>query len=154
MPAVRRQAHRAMRACARVRIYLALPHEGPTTEAARTMASSIAEAGHELMNDPVARRASSPLAQSERSRFVAEIDRLGAADLLVADVSLPDAGVGWAVAWFLAKGRLVVLCCAKDARASLPTLLSGNPSPWQKLVVYDDEPSLHRGLIEILTAND
>jgi nucleoside 2-deoxyribosyltransferase len=136
-----------------VRVYLAVPQFGPASEAGRALVEAIQEAGHSLVNDPHDARRSFPLAQSERGAFVAEMDKLNAADLLVADASRPDAAVGWAVAWFLAKGRLVVLCCSKDARASLPALLAGNPSPWQKLVAYDDAAALRRQALEILTAN-
>jgi hypothetical protein len=136
-----------------VRVYLALPQFGPANETGRALADAIRDAGHSLVNDPLDARRAFPLAQSERSTFVEETDRLLAADLLVADASQPDAGIGWAIAWFLAKGRLVVLCCSKDARASLAPLLAGNPSPWQKLVTYDDAAALGRQVTEILTAN-
>lgn len=136
-----------------MRVYLALPHFGPASDAGRALVAAIAEAGHSLVNDPADARRLFPLAQAERSAFVAEMDKLMTADLLVADASQPDAGAGWAVAWFLAKGRLVVLCCSRDARASLPPLLAGNPSPWQKLVTYDDAALLQRAVTEILTAN-
>ena len=137
-----------------MRVYLALPPMGPASDTARALVAAIHDAGHALVNDPVDHRRAFPLAQAERNAFVVEIDKLMTADLLVADVSQPDTGVGWAVAWFLAKGRLVVVACAKDARASLPVLIGGNPSPWMRLVTFDDAPSLQRATTEILTAND
>ena len=57
-----------------------------------------------------------------------------------------DAGVGWCVAWFLARGRLVVLTCRKDARAMVPAMVAGNPSPWQRLVTYARPEELRSAL--------
>jgi hypothetical protein len=78
------------------------------------------------------------------------MDRLLEADLLVADVSAPDTGVGWVLAWFLARGRLAVVCCRRDARAEVPAIVAGNPSPWMRAVLYDDEAELRRELAAIL----
>lgn len=106
-------------------------------------------AGHDVVNDPRAARPA-PLAQTERQHFIREVDRLLEADALVADASDPSGDVGWMAAWFLAKGRLVVLTCRRDARAALAPMLAGNPSPWQRLVTYDDAAALRRALADAL----
>ena len=102
-------------------------------------------AGHEVLDPappPVA-----PLAKAERDAFLLTLDRLHEADVLLVEASEPSAEVGWAVAWMLARGRLVVLCVRRDARSRLPALLAGNPSPWQRLVTYADDADL-RGQLE------
>lgn len=106
-----------------------------------------AVAGHEALEpapSPVA-----PLAKAERDAFLLTLDRLHEADVLLVDATEGTAEVGWAVAWMLARGRLVVLCVASEARARLPPLLAGNPSPWQRLVAYRDEEDLRTQLAAI-----
>lgn len=90
-----------------------------------------------------------PLAQAERQAFSATLDRMHEADLLVADASSADTSVGWIVAWFVARGRLAIVCCRRDARDELPALLAGNPSPWMRLIVYADVDELRRALAGI-----
>lgn len=112
------------------------------------MREAILAAGHELLGAlPEAHRG---VTQSERNRFLTTVDRLLEADLLVADVSRESAAVGWGVAWFLARGRLVVLCCRRDARAHMSPMLAGNPSPWSRLVLYDQPADLASHLADQL----
>lgn len=118
-----------------MRVFLALPDRGLAPELERALRDALADAKHEVLADaPPARPG---LAASARERFLVCVDRMMEADLLVADASEPDAGVGWCVAWFLARGRLVVLTCQREARASLASMIAGNPSPWQRVAVYD-----------------
>ncbi|HVM46039.1 MAG TPA: hypothetical protein VM582_08905 [Candidatus Thermoplasmatota archaeon] len=131
-----------------MRVFLALPDRGLDAEVERALRGAMADAKHDVLADPPAVHAG--LAASERGRFLASVDRMMEADLLLADVSEPDAGVGWCVAWFLARGRLVVLTCRRAARPSLASMLSGNPSPWQRLVVYDDARELRSSLATAL----
>lgn len=101
------------------------------------VADAVRALGHVVVNEVGAAGRGSPIAQVERATFQREVDRMLEADILVADASLPDTTVGWALSWFLAKGRLVIVLCQKEARAALPPMVSGNPSPWCKIVVYD-----------------
>ena len=108
-----------------------------------------AVAGHEVLEPappPLA-----PLAKPERDAFALTLDRLHEADALLADVTAPSTEAGWVVGWMLARGRLVVLCARRDARAALSPLLAGNPSPWQRLVTYADEDELRARLAAIFT---
>lgn len=84
------------------------------------------------------------LAKSERDAFLLTMDRLHEADALLVDAEHPEAG--WAIAWMLARGRLVIIACAKEARPRLPYLIAGNPSPWQRVVVHEGPDDLRRGL--------
>lgn len=118
-----------------MRVFLALPDGGLPSEVESALRAGLAEAKHDVLADPPATRGG--LAASERDRFLTSVDRMMEAELLVADVSAPDAGVGWCVAWFLARGRLAVLACRKDARGQLAAMIAGNPSPWQRVVLYD-----------------
>lgn len=104
------------------------------TESA-ALRDAIARAGNDALPAPPA--AIPGVVASERQRFLASVDRMMEADMLVADATDPDASVGWSVAWFLARGRLVVLLCRRDARAGLAPMIAGNPSPWQRIVLYD-----------------
>ena len=127
------------------------PGRWPCPGGRRALRDAAAASGHEVLPDPPHARPG--LATSERDRFLTTVDRMMEAEMLVADASAPDAGVGWCVAWFLARGRLVVLTCRRDARASLSAMVAGNPSPWQRIVVYDaaDElrgPSQRRSLFD------
>lgn len=131
-----------------MRVFLALPDRGLAPELERALRDAVAAASHDALADPPAAHAG--LAASERARFLASVDRMMEADLLLADVSEPDAGVGWCVAWALARGRLVVLACRKDARASLAAMVAGNPSPWQRIVVYERIDELRDGLAKTL----
>jgi hypothetical protein len=133
----------------KMRIFLALPDAGLAPETERALREAAARTGHEVLAD--APGAHAGLAASERDRFLTMLDRLMEADLLLADVSAPDAGVGWCVAWFLARGRLVVLTCRRDARVQLAAMIAGNPSPWQRLVVYDRVEDLRPALTKALS---
>ena len=95
--------------------------------------------GHELLNVPPGR--------SDKEVFVAAVDRLHDADVLLAEASVEGTAVGWAIAWMLARGRLVVVCHHRGS--PLPSLVAGNPSPWQRLVPYADATELERALASI-----
>jgi len=127
-----------------MRVFLALPDRGLAPDVEQALRAAVDASKHEILADPPAAHVG--LAASERDRFLTIVDRMMEADLLLADVSDPDAGVGWCVAWFLARGRLVVLTCRRDARAGLSAMVAGNPSPWQRTVIYDDPAELTRAL--------
>lgn len=82
--------------------------------------------------------------RSDKEAFVNALDKLHEADVLVADASAESTAVGWAIAWMLARGRLVIVCHRSDA--PLPSLLAGNPSPWARLVPYSSSDELTRAL--------
>ncbi|GEM_PF-4565892 len=123
---------------------------GPDEEVAKALVTAIHEAGHEVINDPFGALRAPPLAQAERNVFLGAVDRMLEADAVVADASAQSHAVGWCVAWFLAKGRLAVLSCRRDARAALSPMLAGNPSPWQKLVLYEGPRDLADALASLL----
>ena len=127
-----------------MRVFLALPDRGLAPELERALREGVADAKHDVLADAPAARAG--LAASERERFLATVDRMMEADAVVADVSDPDAGVGWCVAWMLARGRLAVLACRRDARGALAAMVAGNPSPWQRIVVYEDARALREAI--------
>lgn len=131
-----------------MRIFLALPDAGLAPEIERALREAAAEAKHDVLADAPA--AHGGLAASERNRFLTVVDRMMEAEMLVADVSTPDAGIGWCAAWFLARGRLVVLTCRRDARSTLSAMVAGNPSPWQRIVLYDAESDLRTGVTRTL----
>ena len=106
--------------------------------------------GHEVVNDPRAPPPTPGLSQAERQAFLLAVDRMLEAEAVLADVSEESAAAGWCVAWFLAKGRLVVLTCRRDRRAALDPMLAGNPSPWQRLVLYDGPADLEKALAAAL----
>ena len=106
-----------------------------------------AVSGHEVLEPAPA--PSVPLAKAERDAFLLTLDRMHEADVLLVDASEGSMEVAWAVAWMLARGRLVVLCVRRDARARLPPLLAGNPSPWQRLVTYADDAELRTQLAAV-----
>lgn len=123
---------------------------GPEESVQKALVTALHEARHEVVNDPFGAWRAAPLAQAERQVFLAAVDKMLEAEVLVADVSDEGAAVGWCASWFLAKGRLVVLTCRRDARAQLTPMLSGNPSPWQRLVVYDGVEDLVPALRALL----
>ncbi|MFA5862091.1 MAG: hypothetical protein WDA16_10395 [Candidatus Thermoplasmatota archaeon] len=129
-----------------MRAFVALPPEA-ADDVTAALAEALLAAGHELLW-PASRPA--PIAQAERQAFTLTLDRMHEADLLVADVSVPDTSVGWAVAWFVARGRLVVLCCQRGGRDVLPVLIAGNPSPWVRLIMYDDGAQLSKAIASIV----
>lgn len=131
-----------------MRVLLALPDAGLAPDVERALREGIADAKHDLLAD--APMAHAGVAASERNRFLTMVDRMMEADVLVAEASAPDASVGWCVAWFLARGRLVVLTCRREARAALSPMLVGNPSPWQRLLVYADAEELRNLLARTL----
>ena len=116
----------------------------------KALVTAIHEAGHEVVNDPFGALRASPLAAAERSVFLGAVDRMLEADALAADVTREGATAAWCVAWMLAKGRLCVLACRRDARANLSPMLAGNPSPWQRLVAYDAPADLATSLRALL----
>ena len=119
-----------------MRVFLALPDPGLPAVVEAALREALDASKHELL--PLPPVAHAGLAASERDRFLTSVDRMMEAEMLVADVSAPDAGVGWCVAWFLARGRLVVLTCRRSARPALSAMVAGNPSPWQRVVLYDE----------------
>lgn len=120
-----------------MRVLVAAPDAGYPAEIDEALRAAAVASGHTLLPDAPAAHVG--LAASERARFLATVDRMMEADMLLADVSAADAGVGWCVSWFLARGRLVVLTCRREARAGAgaSAMLVGNPSPWQRIVLYD-----------------
>jgi hypothetical protein len=127
-----------------MRVYLAVPVRGePMPEGSVAgLRDAVEGSGHALVNEPGVAPPSALVAQADSRYFIQEVDRMLEADLLVAEVSSPSHDVGWTVAWFLAKGRLAILCCRREARERLSPLLGGNPSPWQKIVVYESPEDL------------
>src|SRR5438067_7271273 len=122
---------------------LVLTPPGTPADVADAIQAALAAGGHERLDPPPPPR---PLAQAQREWFLATVDRMHEADAVLADVSAPNASAAWAVAWFLARGRLAVLACAADARETLSPVYAGNPSPWQRLVTYSDAPDLREQL--------
>lgn len=116
---------------------------------AAALARAAQAAGHDVVND-IRAHALAGVQKSERDAFLLAVDKMLEAELILADASIPDPAVGWCVAWFLAKGRLVVLACAKEQRVALSPMLAGNPSPWQKLVLYAGESELEAGVAAAL----
>lgn len=135
-----------------MRVYLAGPVRGePAPEGSLAVIRQTLESmGHEVVNDLPPPGRSATVQQLDTRTFIAEVDTMLEADLLVADVSSPSHGVGWALAWFLAKGRLAVLCCRRDRKERLSAMLAGNPSPWQRIVYYDGPDDLQKRLSETL----
>lgn len=127
-----------------MRVFLALPEKGLPADVERAIAEAVTGARHELL--PPLPEAHAGIAQSERNRFLTAVDRMMEAELLLADVSEESHTVGWCASWFLARGRLVVLCCRRDRRGALSPMLVGNPSPWQKLVLYEQADDLRETL--------
>lgn len=111
---------------------------------------ALATTGHDVVNDPAAPPPLGGLVQAERQAFLHDVDRMLEAEGVFAEVSDESAAAGWCVSWFLAKGRLAVLACRRDRRAQLHPMLAGNPSPWQRLVLYDDEGDLEKALAALL----
>lgn len=108
--------------------------------------------GHEVVNDPEAHAPAPGLVQAERQAFLLAVDRMLEAEAVLADASTDSAAAGWCASWFLAKGRLVILTCRRDRRTSLDPMLAGNPSPWQRLVLYDGPRDLAKSLDALLGA--
>ena len=113
---------------------------------------ALAAGAHEVVNDPEAPAPTPGLAQAERQAFLLAVDRMLEAEAVLADVSTDGAAAGWCASWFLAKGRLVVLTCRRDRRNALDPMLAGNPSPWQRLVLYDGPDDLAKSLGALLGA--
>lgn len=131
-----------------MRIFLVpTPGLAPALPAIR---SALEAAGHEVVNDPAAPPPLGGLVAAERQSFLHDVDRMLEAEAVLAEVSEESAAAGWCVSWFLAKGRLAILPCRRDRRAALHPMLAGNPSPWQRLVLYDDPGSLEKALASLL----
>lgn len=131
-----------------MRVFLAMPDGGLPAAVEAALRETLAASPHSLLAD--APPAVAGFTQSERNRFLTVVDRLMEAEMLVADVSAPDTGVGWCIAWMLARGRLVVLTVRQDARPGLAAMVSGNPSPWQRIVAYSDDSGLRAALAKTL----
>lgn len=135
-----------------MRVYLAGPVRGePAPEGAlEAIRQALRDMGHDIVNDLPGPGQAATVQQLDTRTFIGEVDRMLEADLIVADVSTPSHGVGWALAWFLAKGRLAVICCQSGHRKRLSAMLVGNPSPWQRIVYYDAPDDLQKRLAETL----
>jgi hypothetical protein len=124
---------------------------GPDEEVQKALVSALHAAGHQVVNDPFGALRAAPLAAAERNVFLGAVDKMLEAEALVADASANSHAVGWCAAWFLAKGRLVILACRKEARASLSPMLAGNPSPWQRIVAYGSLAELDGALRALMS---
>jgi hypothetical protein len=127
---------------------LVLTPPGTPEDVAAALDGALRAAGHQRLDLPPPPR---PLAIEQRAWFAATMDRLLEADLLLADVGTANASVAWALAWFLARGRLAVLTCPAAARAMLSPIVAGNPSPWQRVVEYADARALGDALAAVLS---
>lgn len=139
----------ALRALA-MRVYLAGPVRAPRSQpdVVPLLRRVVESFGHEVVGED--RPLPSPPAAGLRAVFEAEFDALQQADLLVADATDPSHGVGWKVAWMLAKGRLVVLALDRRAVARASPTLIGNPSPWQRVILHDGPADLEKQLSALL----
>lgn len=135
-----------------MRVLLALPEGGGGDAAvAEGLARAVRAAHHEIVDGPHP----APSATVDTARSRVEFERafflLQQADALVADVSVPSTSVGWMIAWFLSRGRLVVLTVRADERSRLTPFVLGNPNPWQRIVAYSDLASLEREITQIFS---
>lgn len=131
-----------------MRAYLSWPETGAPPDVTAAIRGAVSEAGHEPVESP--RGAKAGVTKSERDAFLLAVDRLHEADILIAEASAASIAVGWETAWFLARGRLVIVCCHKEARGVLSHMLAGNPSPWQRSVLYDGVADLRERLAALL----
>ncbi|HWG91064.1 MAG TPA: nucleoside 2-deoxyribosyltransferase [Candidatus Thermoplasmatota archaeon] len=138
-----------------MKVYLAAPIRAPRlgVEVYEAMAAAIREAGHELLSEhPVGRGGDfQEDGLSEGAIFYRDVEWLNAAQLLVAEVSTPSTGVGWEIAYMLARGRPVICVCQEAARRSLSAMVAGNPNPFQRLIFYRDAADLRARLVKELT---
>ena len=117
-----------------MRIYIV---PGADEAVQKALVNGVTAAGHQGINDPFGEMRAAPLAAAERNVFLGAVDRMLEAEAVLADATTPSATVGWCAAWFLAKGRLVVITCRRDERAHLTPMRAGNPSPWQRMLTYE-----------------
>lgn len=137
-----------------MRIYLAAPIRGPRTDVAvyEAMAEAIRKSGHHLLSEhPVGRGGDHhERGMSDGQIFYRDVEWLNQSDLLVAEVSTPSLGVGWEIAYMLARGRLVLCVCHEAARASLSAMVAGNPNMNQRLLFYATVDDLREKLEKAL----
>ena len=120
---------------------------GTLPDVAAAVDGVVKETAHVRLDPPPPPRA---LAQEQRAWFLATIDTMHEADALVAEVSGANASAAWAIAWLLARGRLVILLCSREQREKLSPIYAGNPSPWQRILVYDGANDLRTQLSALL----
>jgi nucleoside 2-deoxyribosyltransferase len=66
--------------------------------------------------------------------YTRDTDWVRAADVLIAEVSVPSHGVGYEIAFALGLGK-PVLCLCQQGRA-VSKMITGNPDPLLKIAMY------------------
>lgn len=137
-----------------MRIYLAAPIRGVRTDPAvyEAMAEAIRKSGHDLLSEhPVGRAADfGERGMSEGQIFYRDVEWMNQSDLLVAEVSTPSIGVGWEIAYTLARGKLAICVCHESARGSLSAMVAGNPNMNQRILYYATPEDLQEKLVKAL----
>lgn len=85
---------------------------------------------------------------SPREVYDRDVDWIGKADALIAEVSVPSHGVGYEVGYALAAGK-PVLCLAQQGR-KVSKMITGNPHPRLQTCTYSDAPDAIRVAREFL----
>jgi nucleoside 2-deoxyribosyltransferase len=87
---------------------------------------------------------------SPREVYDRDVNWIAAADLLIAEVSVPSHGVGYEIGHALGLGK-PVLCLAQQGRR-VSKMITGNPHPGLQLQTYEDPAEAARLAREFIAA--
>ena len=87
---------------------------------------------------------------SPREVYDRDVNWIAAADLLIAEVSVPSHGVGYEIGHALGLGK-PVLCLAQHGR-KVSKMITGNPHPGLQMRTYADEREAVRLAREFISA--
>jgi hypothetical protein len=134
-----------------MKVYCAGPIRGDTTYAARYR--DIIRLVRQLGHDPLSELSLSPeqvAGLDDESIYRRDLDWLGRAGAMIAEVSAPSLGVGYEIAFALHNLTIPVLCLQERSSNALSAMISGNRSERLAVKMYGSGEELERIVKEFL----
>ncbi len=122
-----------------MRIYFAASIRGGRALQARYQAivAHLQQAGHRVLSEGVAFATLEGAGLDDHAIYAQDVAWLDAADLVVAEVSVPSLGVGYEIGYALHRRQIPVICLCEEG-APLSAMIRGNPDPALHLIWYRD----------------
>ena len=134
-----------------MKIYCAGPIRGDLTYAQyyERIVALVRRSGHEPLTE-LALSPAAAAAPGDADIYLRDMQWLGQADALIAEVSGPSLGVGYEIAYALHTLNIPVLCVHSRSSKRLSAMITGNRSERLTLKTYDSGEELDRVVKEFV----